>query len=503
MDIKFTKDYLKIFYSIPFKFFLFVLVFFFTFVLRAHNYDREPPGGHLEEMLYAWSGIYLVETGVPVSWSDLDYPKRAEVYRGIIDYHGITKTSVRLYKPWLDEPPLYSLVLGAFAHYHHADRHLVIPAAYIREPAVLISSLVGILVFLIAFEVSGFYTGILAMLLYGTIPTLVIGSRLAVGENWVTLFYTLGAYLLIKFVKRPNYLYLLLFPILAGLAGLGKPTGFFVLPIALYFAFAKKFYKTLIYMILGIIPFVVFFIWYGVHYDSQIFWHITSIQASRPVGFLSLAWFLISPAYDIYLFIDSWYVFGLAFAVYLIFSSRKEQILSLSMDNLKWLISFFFVYWLMVVMFTGGQTDLLPWYRYPAFPFLAIIIAFGLEYVVRNVNFYTSLMVLGLLLGGRSLVSNAFRPDVYALDYKIIFSLLILPSLVYTIYKFGWLENLSRVLVIGVIVIGIYYNVIYVYNQFELVCESKSCEFGPQTALSQIHFPIIWRFFTLGEPTLH
>jgi len=80
----------------------------FIFILRAHNYERFPSPNHLDEQLYALSGIYLVETGVPVSWSTLDYPKSAEVYKGTISYQGgEPSASVTLYKPWLDEPPLF------------------------------------------------------------------------------------------------------------------------------------------------------------------------------------------------------------------------------------------------------------------------------------------------------------------------------------------------------------------------------------------------------------
>ena len=37
-------------------------------VLRLHDYDRMPTAGHAEELLYGWSGIYLIEEGVPQSW---------------------------------------------------------------------------------------------------------------------------------------------------------------------------------------------------------------------------------------------------------------------------------------------------------------------------------------------------------------------------------------------------------------------------------------------------
>ncbi len=91
-----------------FKTIVFLAVFVFTFILRAHSYERVPTSNHLDEMLYAWSGINMIETGTPVSWSTLDYPKRAEVYKGMISYKGgIPEASVTLYKPWLDEPPLF------------------------------------------------------------------------------------------------------------------------------------------------------------------------------------------------------------------------------------------------------------------------------------------------------------------------------------------------------------------------------------------------------------
>ena len=138
-----------------FKILIFIFIFVFTFILRAHNYEKTPGALHLDEMLYAWSGIYLIETGVPVSWSTLDYPKRAEVFKGIINYKGgQPETSVTLYKPWLDEPPLFSLIVGFFAHINGAARTDFIPSSYIRIPSIIFASLVSIFIFLIALSSS-------------------------------------------------------------------------------------------------------------------------------------------------------------------------------------------------------------------------------------------------------------------------------------------------------------------------------------------------------------
>lgn len=478
--------------SKTFQVIVFLLVFSFTFILRAHNFDRVPPMGHLEELLYGWSGIYLVEEGVPVSWSTLDYPKRAEVSKGLKSYQGGEPiVSVALQKPWLDEPPLFSLLVGWFAHLYGADRNDVLPTSYIRTPVIFISSLTSVMIFMVAKIVSGYWTGILAMLLYGTIPIMVFSSRFAVPENLIALFLMIMVYLLLKFEEKPKFLYLLPIPLLAGLGGLAKPTGYFLLPLALFFAFRKGMLKSCFYLILATIPFIAAFIWYGLYFDAEIFWQLVSIQGFRPVGFSSLGWFFTSPAYDINMLTDSWYIFALLSAAYFIFAPGA---------GLKKFISLFFVYWVIIVMLSGGEGDLLPWYRFPAFPLLAILGAWGLQFLVKRADFFTTFLTAGLLLGGRHLLANAFRPDALPTTYRLVFSGLMLPSLVRFVFDKDWLEKLCRLVIVGVVVVGIYFNVVYIYNVFELTCESKSCPFGPSTELSSLHFPIIWRWFVLGEP---
>ena len=186
-----------------FKTSVFLLVFVFTFILRAHNYERTPTSNHLDEMLYAWSGLYLIETGVPVSWSTLDYPKRAEVYKGEINYKGeAPKASVTLYKPWLDQPPLFSLIVGYFAHINNADKTEFVPSSYIRIPTVLFGAVTSVFIFLIARLVSGYWIGILSMIIYGTVPIMVFGSRTALPANLIALIPALSLLLDLKQVYR-------------------------------------------------------------------------------------------------------------------------------------------------------------------------------------------------------------------------------------------------------------------------------------------------------------
>lgn len=490
------KIFKKNWFKIPF----FVLVLFFTFILRAHNYDRTPGALHLDEMLYAWSGLYLIETGVPISWSTLDYPQRARVYKGVINYKGgQPETSVTLYKPWLDEPPLFSLIVGYFAHVYKADREDFIPSSYIRMPTVIFAAITSILIFLITRMLSGFWTGILAMAIYGTVPIFVISSRVALPENLIAMLFVLMSYLLLKFYQQPKFRYILALPLMVGIAGLSKPTGFFLIFIAIYSTF-KKLYETegfkkglkiAAYLFLATIPFVGLFILYGLYYDPEIFWRITSVQSFRPVGFKNLAWFFVSPSYGTHILIDGWYIFCLISAAYFLLAPK---------EGLKKMISLFFVFWVGVVMISGGEGDLLAWYRFPIFPFLAILGAWGLQLLVQKSNLYTSFLAVGLLLSGRSLLVNAFRPNIPPLNFRVILGLLLLPSTLSSIFEKTWLNHITKMVTIAVILVGMYFNIVYIYNEFEIVCESVSCPIVPSTFLSTLHLPFIWRFFVLGVP---
>jgi 4-amino-4-deoxy-L-arabinose transferase-like glycosyltransferase len=488
-----------------FKIFVFALVFVFTFILRAHNYERTPTSNHLDEQLYALSGIYLVETGTPVSWSTLNYPKSAEVFSGLLTYKGGQPSAyVTLFRPWLDEPPLFSLLVGESAHIFHVDRTGWIPSSYIRFPIVIISAFTSILIFLIAMEVSGFWTGILTMLIYGTEPIMVFASRTAMPETLIAFFFCLMIYLLLKFMKNKSFWYIVPIPVFAGLSGLSKPTGYFILGLAIYVVFSEfyklkpikwdKVVKYLLYLVLATVPFVLIYIWYGNHFNSEIFKSIVLTQGFRPAGFNSLAWFFITPSADTTILRSAWYVFCLVSAAFFIFQPKEK---------VKQLISLSFIYWVVVVMLSGGENDLLSWYRFPAFPFLAILGAWGVEYIYEKADFFASFFGVGFLLGSRMLLVNAFRPNVSADTFRFSFSMLLAPSLLNTIFNRRWLKFLSRIVIVGVVVVGMWWNVKYIYNAYELDCESQTCPMVPSTILSSLHYPVIWRFFVLGDSVLH
>ena len=474
---------------------VFLAVLLLTFILRAHSYEKVPTSNHLDEMLYAWSGINLIETGYPVSWSTLPYPDRAEIYRGDVNYKGgYPRASVTLYKPWLDEPPLFSLLVGWFAHINGADRNEFIPSSFIRIPMVLISTLTSILIFMLVKKIGGYWRGIFAMLVYGTVPIMVFASRTAMPETLIAFLLMLMIYLLYLFWQKPNFWLIAPIPLIVGIGGLSKPTGYFLLPLALYFVFAKLYgdkkvklaIRYCLYLIVLTIPFVVAYFLYGLHYDWEIFKVIYHVQSFRPVGFGSLAWYFITPGVDTVVVRDSWFVFCLLSAAFYIFNSK---------DHFRRFVVLPFVYSVAVVMLTGGENDLLAWYRFPSYPFLAILGTWGLLYLIEKADFFTSFIASGMLLGSRMLLVNAFHPNVRPTFYRVAFSGLMLPSTLDTIFNKDILKKVSRFLIITVIAIGMAMNVTYVYLAYEVECQNKVCPIVPSTTLSKLGFPFIGKLF--------
>ncbi len=472
---------------------VFLLVFYFLAVIKLHGYDRMPAPAHGEELLYSWSGIYLIETGTPVSWSTLDYPKENLVFDGIVgDKHNLFMPA-KLWRPWLDEPPLYSLLSGGAGHLFGDDRTKVIPPSHSRIPSVIASLFTMALVFVVGFEFFGYWMGILAMAFYGLSPILVLGSRLSVPENVIALGVIGSLFLAKKYLDKPN----LIFPIATGLSaailGLMKPTGFFLAPLVMFLAISKKKWSHAgLILGLGLLG-VLVYLAYGYHYNWNLFIQILSIQGRRFAGWTGLPYILNSPAYDIDLLFDGWYIFGLLMALFFSISEKKSK-------ETKLLLLFFF-YWLMVALLSGTEQDLLPWYRYPVFPLIAIFGALGLRWLYKRADFFALVLGIGLLMTSRYYLMNAFRPTTPTIVFRLVYFAALVPSLIYYLWKKSWARNLSRWILISFIGMGMFFNAKYLYTIFETRCESISCPFGPTTKLSETRLPFFWRLFVGGENT--
>ncbi len=105
-----------------------------------------------------------------------------------------------------------------------------------RVPFVILSALLGLLVFLWCREIYGASAAVLATFLYALCPTILAHCRLATADLLLALTMTLALYLLSRYLRNPSAGRLLLTGLGLGLALLSKFTGLILVPTFLFVA---------------------------------------------------------------------------------------------------------------------------------------------------------------------------------------------------------------------------------------------------------------------------
>ena len=465
---------------------LLITAFIFFFFIKIFNYDRYPLMGHLEEYAYSWMGINLIENGVPQTWSPAGkLPGQNIAFSGKLKDYGVEQ-DVTILSPWLDLPPLYGLLSGGVAHLYKSGPWTVNPASYIRLPAILFSLLTSLVLFLFIKKLFDFKTAFLAMTIYSLTPVFVFGSRLSVAENGIAFLYLLSIYLTLCYIEKKRWYILLFLPILAGIAGLFKQTGFFIVFFEIFLLAKEKLWKEGLFAFLGTLYFVGVLFGYGASVNFDLFKLVSQNQSLRPIGFQGLPVLLQSPGFSTDFLYDGWYVFHLLSIIYFSISKYKDKKIQI--------ITSAFIFWAMVVVFSGGQTDILLWYHYPFFPYLAAAGALMIFEIIKAPNLITSILIIGLLLTGQSFLSNEFRPEIEPMKFRFLTTLLLTPIILFTLIKKPVFEKISKIIIVGVIITGLFLNSKAIYSAFPIKSASKAFPIGPGTALNEIHLPFIWRF---------
>lgn len=401
--------------------FLFLGITFLGFILRIHNLNTWPrKGATFDEYAWTWQGMNIIQKGVPVSWSPHPQYENANsiIYQ---------ETHFRIVEPFLEHPPLFGIVAGGFALMNGASDMYGLDLYHIRPLALLLGTLSIILVFLLTRELYGIKVGLLASLLYATIPTVVIGSRIVQNENFFIPVWLLSLYLTTKYIKSKRKIFRNIAIILCSLLILAKiPWIAGGLSLIGIFLFHKK-YKDALLVILGVITALICFAAYGYYYDWDLFLNLWKLQANRyDITFFSIYALLQKPFLIDRHYTDGWIYFGwIAFAILLVRDIKKNIFIVAP------LISYFLI-------FLAGIPDEAGhgWYRYPFYPFLIVSIAlFTKEYFAKNFL----LTFFFLVIIGTSLLGNTWE-KTFGFSY-IIFRIVIISWLVVLIPYFPLFKN--------------------------------------------------------------
>ncbi|PIT88931.1 MAG: hypothetical protein COU27_02980 [Candidatus Levybacteria bacterium CG10_big_fil_rev_8_21_14_0_10_36_7] len=419
------------------------------FFLRSNDlYTWPRQGATFDEYAWTWQGINLIQKGVPESWSP------HAVYTNV-QYVTYQQTNFRLVKPYLEHPPVFGLVTGSFALLNGVKDMYSLSLESIRPLALLLGLFSVVMVYLLVKELYDKKTAFLSSLLFATIPTIVIGSRIVQNENFIIPFWLLALFFIFKYLKSGRARFRNMAAVICGFLALSKvpwiAAGF---SIFLIFLFLKKYIDAVKFLGILVPIFLLFFV-YGFYYDGGLFLSLWGLQLNRyDIGFTSIYSLFQKPYLVDRFYLDGWIYFGW-FAFALLLKDVKKNLLIVLP-----ILSYFLIF-LAAIPDEPGHG----WYRYPFYPFLIISIALFIR------NYFSKNLILTfffLVLVGTTLFQNTWG-QVFGFSY-ILFRVLIIAwgfSLAPLFFSFRGVSKWTNFLNWGWIIIFVLLNIwsVMLYNE--------------------------------------
>jgi len=397
-----------------FKLLLFLGLITIALLLRTVNLGEFHPID-LDEKTWLMVGTSLIDTGQPTTWS---------IFVGAYSKAGadINTESVT---PYLDHPPLFSLLVGGWAHFWGETDTNNLNWELVRVPMIVISLATIILTYLFVRRAFGKTMALFTLTAFVFFPSHVISSRIIAAEHMIGLLLMLGLYLFAVFATTKNervkkvtggaMIFLCLVSLLFKLSAI-------VVPATLCFlALYKRQWKLGTALSLASLASVLIYMGYGYYYNWEAFVNVLFAHQVRPQSFVHF--WTIFTLLDIghFPFWDPSIIIGLAGAVGLVAASPRKN------DNRMYIFIPLLFNSLLFMMI--APVEAYGWYKYSLYPLMAI----GLGYVFfqlykQRVAWYILFLpLLGLMLQNSGLVGNQFGMRLIV----IIIYLLLLLSIIF------------------------------------------------------------------------
>lgn len=396
-----------------FKFIILFIILGLGIFLRSANYTSTPRhGATFDEFAWTWLGISLIQNHEPISWSSQPQYKN----RKYLIYQG---AAFWLVKPYLEHPPLFGLVAGGFALLNGVKDMYGVTLDKIRPLSLILGGLSIVMIFLLANELYGERVSKLSALLYASVPTVVIGSRLVQNENFLIPIWLLSLYCLSIYLKKGQSIYRNLAFISSAILPLAKVPWLVASFSNILILSYKKRWKDVIRLSLLTSFFFLLFFAYGLYFDRQLFLNLWGLQVARyDISFSNVFSIFTNPLLVDRFYIDGWVIFGWFSMIYLMRDFKKNYFILIP-----------FISYLVLFIFAIPNEPMHGWYRYPFLPFLLISLAiFIKEEVLGEIGLPT---VVFLLFVGLSLMFNTWEQafGFSFLIYRLFILFLCLPLL--------------------------------------------------------------------------
>lgn len=381
-----------------------------TASLRSIGYERIPTIGIFDERNYVMQGLSLRRYGIPMGWSDSgayehtqgkiinvkivgftirindqipnlltfkDFPKPITAVEQF-DF-GLGMQHLKLVMPFIDHSPLGGIIMSLGVP-DSAKEFLDLKPEHFRNMNLTIAIISSILIFILSFLITNeVWVGIIAVILYGLVPTYLLSSRYSLLENVLApiallhLIMILISHKLLSKNNKLSFYSLILAALTGGLVVLVKETGIgFVLGsliIMFYLRFPRKSFP--LFLSIATIP-VICYIAYVLYLSPKLFFEILSFNATRrffgSLNFLSMLPSLRFPDFPY----DGWWIWGFV-SLLLIGIKEGKKYLILLIPILGHLGA--------ILLFSSLNY---PWYYLSLIPFLTITSAWSLWYLFNT-----------------------------------------------------------------------------------------------------------------------
>lgn len=428
-----------------------LLISLLAYHLRLNKFYFFPPVNDTgDEYKYAFNGISLIKNKVPESWSWYDNYGKFPIknFRG---------TDFRMVKPYFDDPPLFGLMMGSYAISKGMDSYEKVDAGALRWPMLKLGALNVFLLYLLIYFSSGFSAALIGSLLYATIPTMVLSSRLPLAENMMTTLSLSSLLLAIHYVRKNNRAVLLLLSLLSASAILMKQTGVF-LPAAIIFLLMKeKRSKGAVWVTLTAILFGGFWFLYGYYYDWSLFIQLQALATGREIRLPSM----IINMFDTFritekmMSTDGIIIWGWISVVIVSFLKNIKGKIKNPMNYLM------IPLWAYLVFFAVMSGHLKGWYRIPFYPFFCWSMAIVFLEMVKSprflsVFFFVTIPFFASFIGG---TGERYWNNSQIKIYQLIFLPVMLVFFLNDLKKNVILQRVAKSLLIILFVFLIVFNI--------------------------------------------
>ena len=394
------------------------VVLLLALILRGVNLGEFRPIGP-DELTWLMVGESLLTTGVPETWSlyryVYSYPPSeqvAEIYIGGVSLW----PSVR---PYLDHPPLFSLVIGKWAlmtdSFSAADRSIKWEIVRLPMLGVAIMTL-GLTYFLVK-RLWGQGQAFFTLLAFSFFPSHLVTSRFITPEHALGMLLVLALYLFVLFeasnsVVKRRWL-LIGLALISIVAPLLKLFGVVVPLTLMLLALWRRRFRVVVLISMLLLASLGLYAWYGYHFGWRLFMAVMQAHHDQTQSMVHF-WTLFTRL-DVghYQFFDPSMIVGLIGILALVVQPGKRKVGEYLFAPLL-VISLLFIY-IAPVYFWG-------WYKYLIYPFVAIGLGhfFWRLYRAEWIYLFLFIPLLGVMIEQAGLVdSQSYRRSLMVMLYLL------------------------------------------------------------------------------------